>query len=97
MIIERVPAAWAQFQMHVGGLTRPNSEEEYKQIVSLMHHISDNYSVANEPYAGLFNYLATLAHDWEAANEPGGAKAARPTPKVVSLLHWGDCRVEDDY
>ena len=34
MIIERVPEAWAQFQMHVGGLSRPNSEEEYEQIIN---------------------------------------------------------------
>ena len=57
MIIERVPEAWAQFQMHVGGLSRPNSEEEYEQIISLMHHISDSYSTTSEPYAGLFDYL----------------------------------------
>lgn len=70
MIIERVPEAWAQFQTHVGGLSRPNSEQEYEQIINLMHHIADNYSTTAEPYAALFDYLATLAHDWEAENEP---------------------------
>lgn len=70
MIIERVPEAWAHFQKQVGGLTRPTSEVEYEQVVSLMHHLADNYSTSSEPYAALFDYLATLAHDWEVENEP---------------------------
>ncbi|MBX3143029.1 MAG: helix-turn-helix domain-containing protein [Trueperaceae bacterium] len=70
MIIERVPEAWAQFQAQVGGLSRPTNEHEYERIVSLMHHVADNYGTAAEPYAALFDYLAKLAHDWQIANEP---------------------------
>ena len=70
MIIERVPEAWAQFQMQVGGLSRPDSEEEYEQVINLMHHVADNYSTTHEPYAALFDYLARLAHEWEVENEP---------------------------
>lgn len=70
MIIERVPEAWAQFQSHIGGLSRPRSEQEYEQLIALMHHLSDSYDSTSEPYAALFDFLATMAHDWEAANEP---------------------------
>lgn len=86
MIIERVPEAWAQFQMHVGGLSRPNSEEEYEQIISLMHHISDSYSTTSEPYAGLFDYLATLAHNWEVENEPDLKNPDVAPHKVLAYL-----------
>src|SRR5699024_2414678 len=69
-----------------GGLARPNNEEEYEQIIHLMHYISDNYSTTAEPYAGLFNYLATLAHDWEAENEPE-LKSPNVAPhKVLAYL-----------
>lgn len=70
MNIERVPEAWAHFQKQIGGLTRPTSEVEYEQILSLMHHVSDSYDTASEPYAALFDYLATLARAWEVENEP---------------------------
>ena len=35
-----------------------------------MRHVSDTYDTASEPYAALFDYLATLAHAWELENEP---------------------------
>src|SRR5690625_6570948 len=91
MIIERVPEAWAQFQMHVGGLSRPHSEEEYEQIISLMHHISDSYSTTSEPYAGLFDYLATLAHDWEVENEPEDRKSTRLNSSHVAISYAVFC------
>src|SRR5690606_20287367 len=53
-----------------------------EQIVSLMHHISDNYSTTREPYAALFDYLATLAHDWEVENEPD-LKSPDVAPRMV--------------
>lgn len=69
MNIERVPEAWAQFQQQVGELKRPTTTDDYLQIIDLMHHISNNYGAASEPYAALFDYLATLAHEWELEHE----------------------------
>ncbi len=72
--------------MHVGGLSRPNTEEEYGQIISLMHHLSDNYSTISEPYAALFDYLVTLARDWEVTNEPDLKNPDVAPNKVLAYL-----------
>src|SRR5690625_7806555 len=51
-----------------------------------MHHISDSDSTTSEPYAGLFDYLATLAHDWEVENEPDLKNPDVAPHKVLAYL-----------
>lgn len=70
MISERVAGAWAEFQSHSGGLGRPQTEQDYDQLLAILGDLSDNYDCSHEPYGSLFDLLTGYAHAWEEQNQP---------------------------
>ncbi|MEX2543192.1 MAG: helix-turn-helix domain-containing protein [Trueperaceae bacterium] len=70
MTSERVVGAWAEFQANSGGLGRPRAEADYEQVIALLGDLTDNYDCTREPYASLFDLLASYADAWEQENEP---------------------------
>ena len=84
---EHAPEAWAQFQNHVGGLSRPTSEEQYEQIIALMHCIVSLTTTAlpvNRTLHCSTTWLDLL--DWEVENEPDLKNSDVQPHKVLAYL-----------
>lgn len=61
--------AWRSFQTATGGLKRPKSEAEYLELLALMDELTSRHKCNEEPFASLFDIIATYMHEWELENE----------------------------
>lgn len=62
--------AWETFQQVSGGIRRPVSEADYVELLELIDELTSRYNCNQEPYASLFDIIATYMHEWELDNEP---------------------------
>ena len=65
----RIVEAWQGFQTEVGGVGRPQTEREYRELLEVLDTLTERYDCNAAPYASLFDLLAVYAQQWEAANE----------------------------
>jgi HTH-type transcriptional regulator / antitoxin HigA len=66
--------AWTTFYQQAP-IKRPETEQEYENLLELMHHITDQMEargegVENSLYTPLFELVAMYLHDWEKQYEP---------------------------
>lgn len=65
----RMVEAWQDFQLAVGGLGRPQTEQEYVELLEVLDTLTECYDCNTAPYASLFDLLAGYVQQWEEANE----------------------------
>ena len=65
----RMVEAWQDFQLIVGGTERPQTEQEYVELLEVLDTLTERYDCNEAPYASLFDLLAGYARQWEEANE----------------------------
>lgn len=70
MIDERIPETWSAFQDQLGARANPVTEADYEDLLGLMDHVLDSYDITEAPYNRLFDYLASVAHQWELSHQP---------------------------
>ena len=67
---EKLVTAWSNFQNQVGGITLPQSEEEYEHLYDVLQELTSKYNCNSEPYGSLFDLIAHYMHLWELDNQP---------------------------
>ncbi len=56
--------------LYSANIRKPESEEEYLELLEFMNHLTDHYNTDLEPHKGLWNLVAQFMFEWEQANEP---------------------------
>lgn len=86
MTSDRIVGAWEEFQAHSGGFARPRTETEYVELLELLNALTSDYDCTREPYASLFDLLASFAAGWEAEHDPDLKDPEVPAHEVLAYL-----------
>ena|GEM_PF-649775 len=83
---QNIVSAWEAFHAATGGIKRPATEEEYTALHALAEDLTSRYNCNEEPYASLFDLIATYMHEWELEFEPELKNPDVPPHRVLAFL-----------
>lgn len=82
----KIVDAWQAFQRAAVSIKRPISESEYLELLELADGLTSRYDCNEEPYASLFDIIATYMHEWELVNEPELKNPDVPPHEILAYL-----------
>jgi HTH-type transcriptional regulator / antitoxin HigA len=80
--------------LYSANIRKPETEEDYLELLEFMNHLTDHYNTDLEPHKGLWNLVAQYMFAWEQTFEPK-IPESEPHQILLFLMQQNNLKAKD--